>query len=195
VSDGARAWIGVALLLGAAALAGWPLPHELLDWQPLLAPREPWRAVTAIGVHYDAQHLAANLAGAALVGGFGALATPSPRWALAWLAAWPLTQLGLLARPDLTHYGGLSGVLHAVVAVAAILLLVSARGARRWIGAAVLAGLCAKVASEAPWGPALRRPDGWAIADAPFAHLSGSVAGALCAALAAAWPGRRAGAR
>jgi hypothetical protein len=28
--------------------------------------------------------------------------------AAAWLIAWPLTQLGLLARPDLVHYGGLS---------------------------------------------------------------------------------------
>ena len=34
--------------------------------------------------------------------------------------AWPLTHLSLLARPEVMHYGGLSGVLHAGVAVAAL---------------------------------------------------------------------------
>ena len=42
----------------------------------------------------------------------------------------PLTQLGLLMRPDLLHYGGLSGVLHAGVAAAALWLVrASAAGA------------------------------------------------------------------
>ena len=114
------------------------------------------------------------------------------RLALAWLAAWPLTQLGLLAQPALLHYGGLSGVLHAGVAVAALHLAWRGGRGERWIGAALLGGLALKVASEAPWGAPLRHPAGWDIAVAPAAHACGLVAGLLYAAVALAWnTGRR----
>ena len=103
--------------------------------------------------------------------------------AAAWLLAWPLTQIGLLARPDLLHYGGLSGVLHAGVACVAAWLIGHERGPRRAIGALLLAALAIKVVSETPWGPALRHPAGWDIATAPFAHASGLVAGLSAAAL------------
>lgn len=128
-------------------------------------------------------HLAANLAGAALVGLLGRIAQVPTRTVVAWLVAIPLTQLGLLARPDLLHYGGLSGVLHAGVACVSWQLIVDGRGARRTIGALTLAGVVVKVASEAPWGPALRHPPGWDIATAPFSHTSGLVAGLLAAML------------
>jgi hypothetical protein len=104
---------------------------------------------------------------------------PAAAWA--WLAAWPLTQIGLLLRPDLAHYGGLSGVLHAGVAIVALYLALEASGARRAIGLAIGAGLVLKALLEAPWGPALRHPAGWDIATAPFAHASGVVVGAFCA--------------
>jgi rhomboid family GlyGly-CTERM serine protease len=192
VTHGSRAWIGLAILLGACALGGWALPRESLDWQPALAAREPWRAVSAVGVHYSLQHLAANLAGAALAGALGAVAQVPVRLAWAWLAAWPLTQLGLLVRPDLAHYGGLSGVLHAGVAAVGMFLVIAGTRAQRWVGGAVLLGLGAKIASESPWGAALRHPAGWDIAVAPLAHASGALAGALCATIALRLPHRRA---
>ena len=108
------------------------------------------------------------------------------RAALAWFVAWPLTQLGLLARPDLVHYGGLSGVLHAGVAVAALCLIVRTPGPRRVIGIALLIALAAKVLSETPGGAPLRHPAGWDIAVAPFAHASGLVAGLVASAIAEA---------
>jgi membrane associated rhomboid family serine protease len=104
-----------------------------------------------------------------------------------------LTQLGLLARPDLLHYGGLSGVLHAGVACVAWQLILHERGRRRAIGVLTLALVAVKVASEAPWGPALRHPAGWDIATAPFAHASGLAAGLLAAALSEAVTRRRRG--
>ncbi len=188
MTRGSRAWIGLAILLGACALTGWALPREAIDWQPALAAREPWRAASAVGVHYSLQHLVANLAGAALAGAFGAVAQVPVRLAWAWLAAWPLTQLGLLARPDLAHYGGLSGVLHAGVAAVVVFLLATGTRAQRWLAGAVLLGLCVKIASESPWGAALRHPAGWDIAVAPFAHASGALAGALCAIIALCLP-------
>ncbi len=160
------------------------LPPALLDWQPALAASEPWRAFSAAFVHWSPMHLGANLAGAAVVAALGWAARLPWPYALAWATAWPLTQAGLLAQPALAHFGGLSGVLHAGVAVAALALLLHERGLRRGLGAVVLAGLAAKVLLEAPWGPPLRAGDGWDIAVAPVAHASGALAGLACAAVA-----------
>jgi rhomboid family GlyGly-CTERM serine protease len=161
-----------------------------IDWQPALAWREPWRAWSAAWLHFSSLHLAVNLVGTALVGALGWVGRVPKRTALVWFAAWPLTQFGLLARPELVHYAGLSGVLHAGVAAAALYLIVRARGPRRAIGVALLAALSAKVLSETPWGEALRHPAGWDIAVAPFAHASGLVAGLLACAVAEALRGR-----
>jgi rhomboid family GlyGly-CTERM serine protease len=184
VTPGARAWLAVAALLGAVALGGALWPHAALDWQPAIAAREPWRALTAVGVHYDSAHLAGNLAGAALAALFGVVARVTPPVAWAWLVAWPLTQLALLSRPDLAHYGGLSGVLHAGVSAVATFLLVTGTRAQRVLAAAVFIGLSIKLWSEAPWGDASQVQAGRSFALAPLAHLSGTVAGLACTAFA-----------
>ncbi len=176
-----RAWAGLAAAFGVAALAGWWLPAPLLDWQPALALHEPWRAFSAAFVHWSERHLAANLAGTAVLAALG-LGGQLPAGAtLAWLLAWPLTHAGLAVQPALVHYGGLSGVLHAGVAVAAAWLVATTGGTRRYIGAAVGAGLLVKLLLEEPWGPPLRLGGGWDIATAPLAHATGAAAGLLCA--------------
>ena len=184
-------WCVVALLLALGSALAQARPSTSIDWQPGLVASQPWRAFSAEFVHYSTLHLAGNAAGLALVAAFG-VAARAPWWlALAWFAAWPLTQLGLLWQPELSHYGGLSGVVHAGVAIVALHLVLHGH---RWVGGAVLAGLLAKVVSESPWGAPLRYPPGWDIAIAPFAHASGLVAGTACALLAeaSAWLGRRA---
>jgi rhomboid family GlyGly-CTERM serine protease len=181
-----RAWCAVAALLaagGALALALAP-PHEALDWQPGLALREPWRAISAAFVHYSTLHVLGNAAGIAVVAAYGAAARVQARLALAWLAAWPLTQLGLLLQPALLHYGGASGVVHAGVAIATLHVLAVGP---RWVGALVAAGLVAKIVLEAPWGAPLRHFEGFDIAIAPLAHASGALAGALCFVVAQGW--------
>jgi rhomboid family GlyGly-CTERM serine protease len=181
------AWIGVAALFAVGALAGWPVPHEAIDWQPALAFSQPWRAFTAIGVHYSSTHLIGNLAGVALAGVYGVAAVMPTRLAWAWLAAWPLTHLGLLVRPELAHYGGLSGVVHAGVAAVVVWVLTTGRTrAQRWVGALVAIGFVAKLVSEAPWGTTFRHPEGWDITVAPLVHTTGALAGALCALVAIA---------
>lgn len=179
-----RAWLGLAALLAAAALGGTLLQPSALDWQPALALREPWRAFSAIAVHYSPRHLGVNLAGTALVAALGWAARMPTPMAGAWACAWPLTQLGLALRPDLQHYGGLSGVLHAGVAVVAVHLSLSSIGMRRALGAGLGAGLVLKVLLEAPWGAPLRHPPGWDIATAPLGHASGLAAGVACALVA-----------
>ncbi|MFT7722677.1 MAG: rhombosortase [Roseateles sp.] len=164
--------------LAALSLLAWPLPRAALDWQAGLAAAQPWRAATAAFVHWTPTHLAANLAGCAVVALLGWRAALGRREAAAGLVALPLAQLGLLLRPDLPRYAGLSGALHALAAIAALALL-ARRGRERWIGAAVAAGLAAKLALEQPFGPALRATAGFDFAVAPFAHLSGAIAGAI----------------
>lgn len=176
-------WWRLATAWGGATLLAWWLPAPLLDWQPALAIAQPWRAFSAAFVHWSALHLGANLAGLAVVAALGVAARLPRAAAAAWAAAWPLTQLGLLLQPALAHYGGLSGVLHAGVAVAACWLVMDARGARRAVGIALGLGLLAKLGLEEPWGPPLRQGGGWDIATAPLAHATGAAAGLLCAAL------------
>lgn len=157
-------------------------------------------------MHLSDGHLAANVLGCAVVGAFGHLgaravgAVPGERppgataerptatvardWALAWLAAWPLTHALLLADPRLTGYAGLSGVLHAGVAVAALGLVVQGRGRVRLVGTAVLGGLLVKLTLEAPWRAPVQALAHWEVPVAVAAHASGAAAGLGCAAVA-----------
>ncbi|CAN5829960.1 hypothetical protein BH11PSE8_BH11PSE8_12060 [soil metagenome] len=177
-------WPGLAALLCVCAAWGSHADPSRIDWQPSLALGEPWRAFTAVAVHYSDLHLAANLAGAALVAALGFVARVPASSAIAWTVAWPLTQIGLLIEPELQHYGGLSGVLHAGVAVVAVHLITTGTASQRRVGGALVIGVCTKVLIEAPWGPALRHPPGWDIAVAPLAHATGLMAGLACASVA-----------
>lgn len=171
-------WLSTCAVLAALSLLAWPLPREALDWQPALLASQPWRAITAAFVHWTPIHLAANLAGSAVIALLGWRAALGRREALAGVVALPLTQLGLLLRPELLRYAGLSGALHALVSIAALALL--ARGGReRWVGAGIALGLAVKLALEQPLGPVLRATPGFDFAVAPFAHLSGAIAGML----------------
>ena len=113
--DGLPLWAALVLLLAFGTLlarGGAPGTAAVLEWQPALAGAEPWRWWSAAWVHYSGLHLAANLAGLVLVAALGWAAAVDRAGALAWGLAWPLTHLGLCLQPSLTHYGGLSGVLH-----------------------------------------------------------------------------------
>lgn len=181
-----RLWLGVAALLGlGAVLARWA-PAELLDWRPGLATTQPWRWWSAAFVHWTPLHLGANLAGLVAVAALGRVARVRGMLALAWVAAWPLVHLSLALRPDLAHYGGLSGVLHAGVAVAAVYVVRRGRGRVVAVGWMLLAGLAAKVLLEQPWGPSLRLASGADVAVAPLAHAAGAAWGTVCALLALA---------
>jgi rhomboid family GlyGly-CTERM serine protease len=165
------------------------------DWQPTLALSQPWRAFSAAFVHYSTSHLGANLAGCAVLAFFGwAARVPAVALCL-WGLAWPLGHALLGLVPAIAHYGGLSGLLHAGVAVACVFSLAAARPRgdaalgpalerQRLIAAIVLAGLWLKVLMEAPWGEPVRQVQGWDIAVVPLAHATGAACGSL---LALAW--------
>ncbi len=172
---------GLALLaLGLqAGSPAWPDPRW--DWQPTLAWQQPWRWWTAAGAHWSPQHLRMNLVGCGLLAWLGWRAGLGPRATLAWVLAWPLTQLGLLLQPALAHYGGLSGVLHAGIAVLDIWLLQGPTRDKR-LGLALAAGLLLKLMSEQAWTGPAHAVAGWDFPLAPLAHVSGAMAGWLCGA-------------
>ena len=177
-------WLAFAVSLALAAALAARVDPAWLDWQPRLAWAEPWRWWSAALVHLSTGHLLANLTGCVVVGLFGWAAGCTRRDAAAWGAAWPLTHLALLLQPELARYGGLSGLLHAGVVVAACALVLRGHGRRRAIGLAVLVGVALKLVLEQPWSGALQRWPGWDIAVAPLAHASGALAGLLCAGVA-----------
>lgn len=187
-------WPALAAGLALGALAASSLPPALLQWEASTLPSQAWRWFSAALVHLSAAHLGANLAGCAVVGAFGLAARLSPRWAVAWAVAWPLTHASLGLVPGLSHYAGLSGVLHAGVAVAAVGLLAERRGVPRAIGAAVLAGTVLKVLAEAPWAAPVQTVAGWDFPVAVVAHATGLLSGILCGLLCA-WGGSYRGAR
>jgi len=199
---------------GAAAVIGAPA-SSVLDWQPGLNLAEPWRLWTAAAVHWSLPHLLLNLLATVLVGALGRTARVPGAAALAWALAWPLTHallgpasavaaasgtpgaapaasaaalLAPASAAPLAHYGGLSGVLHAGVAVLALeLALGPGRDRRdRVVGGLLGAGLLAKVLLESPWNLALRPDPLLGIAVAPVAHACGLVAGLAAVAVVAA---------
>jgi rhomboid family GlyGly-CTERM serine protease len=178
-----RAWAGLAIGLALGALALWFAPREALGWQPGLAWSQPWRLWTAAWVHLSPLHLQANVLGCAVLAVFGIAAALPRRATLAWLLAWPLTHAALLVQPQLLHYGGLSGLLHAGVAVAALELVCQQRGRRRVIGGLVLAGLALKLVLERAWIEPVQAMPGWDMPIATLAHLTGAAAGLSCGAV------------
>ena len=185
----ARLWLAVCALLGLASLAVWPIERTLIDWQPQRAWPEAWRWWSAALVHFTPLHLGANLLATALVAAYGWAARVPPVVALAWIASWPFTHLALGAKPELLHYGGLSGVLHGGVAAATLWLVLRGHGAARTIGWLMLIGQGLKLLFEMPWGAAIQAPSELDVAVAPLSHASGSIAGAVCTLLALRlWP-------
>lgn len=186
------AWLLASLSLGAGSLLLFLLapanPQTLWALQPQ---SPPWTLLSAGLAHWNALHLVGNLAGLALLALLGQRAGLGLREALAWLLAGPLGHALLrLWAPDLPAYAGLSGWLHAGVAVAAIALL-RQPARQRWIGLGILAGLLIKLLLETPWGPLLRPDDWWGGATLPLAHVTGAAAGLLLGVVSAWLPRAR----
>lgn len=188
------AWALLSMVLwlsqrAEGALTQAPLFTQL-DWQPSLWQTQPWRLWTAALVHWSGVHLLLNLLGCAALIAWGNAAGVGARQTWAWLLAWPLTQLLLATAPSLLRYGGLSGVLHAGVAIGAWALVWHCQGQRRMVGVLVLAGLALKLLFEEPllahWlglnVPKLPLAGAPGFAVASYAHFAGTVAGLFCAA-------------
>lgn len=185
-------WCAVGLLLALPGLTLDPVPLALppefwpehlarLALQPDQGRHQPlWAWWTTAWLHGSEAHLWRNLTGAGLVLVMGVLSNVSRLDTLAWLLAWPLTHVGMLLEPSLTSYVGMSGVLHAGVAIVGLANLHHPhRPGHRAAGIVLLAWLAGKLFMENPWAHHLVLSEASAINVAPWAHLSGALAGVL----------------
>jgi membrane associated rhomboid family serine protease len=176
-------WPTTCALLALGAVLAWWVPSLVLDWQPGLVWLQPWRAFTAVFVHYSLPHLAGNLLATALVAAYGWAARAPRRITISWWLSWPLMHLALLAQPALQHYGGLSGLMHAGVACVNMGLIFSGTRGKAVVGAIMHLMLSLKIMGETPWLGAIQTSPDWDIPIAPIAHLTGFALGMVCAVL------------
>lgn len=186
----------MAVALGLPALGvGWTDPAVTTGWPNSWIAynhwssyaSHPWRAWTTVWVHLSALHLAANLLGLVLIAALGLKAGVRARSAWAWCLAWPCTNIALLAVHGLDYCVGLSGVLHAGVAVVVVHLLLDTASTRtmtqRLVGGMLGAGLAAKIVLEHPWSVAVVQHPALGLPVVPAAHLSGAICGTTMALL------------
>lgn len=172
-------WPALCLLLAGGALSAWRLgnPVDWEWWRDFAAEPATWW--TAAFVHRSLAHGLANLLALGALAVLGvALQVPRAQ-AWAWAAAWPLSTLALLLFPQIARYAGLSGVLHAGLAVLVVHCAFT-RAHRAWAGL-LGAGLAAKLLAEAAWSRPLVFEPEWGFAVATGAHLTGALAGLVCA--------------
>ncbi|HPK31125.1 MAG TPA: rhomboid family intramembrane serine protease [Ottowia sp.] len=185
-----RAWATAcgALALASAAFwlaagSGWLLPQNWI-WHADGWPRAPWTLLTGALVHFQAPHWLGNLLALGAVAVLGAALGATGRDALALLVAWPLGTLALLLWPEVGGYWGLSGPIHAGVAVLALRAL--REPGTRWLGRLLMAGLVFKLGLEAGWANPVGFNDAWGFNVVYAAHLTGAAAG-LATALVLGW--------
>lgn len=118
----------VAILLGAAISYQCPTVASLFVYDRVAVLHgEAWRLVTSHLVHFDGWHFAYDLLAFGIA---GALVEPRGRrhlCAVFLITAVSICTFLLLARPEMTAYGGLSGVTCAVLTYLALLGLGDAR--------------------------------------------------------------------
>ncbi len=179
----ALAWLIVALAVCLPALlvgvsadpfeSTWAL-HPSQGWSSL----HPWSLWSAAWVHASPRHAQFNLLAGGLVGWLG-WTLRAPAWAaVAWMLAWPATHALLMLDPRLGWYVGASGVLHAGVAVLAVVLW---QQSRRWAAVILGALLLLKVGLDVAAGLPLASRAGLDVPMAPLSHLSGVLAGLVFA--------------
>jgi rhomboid family GlyGly-CTERM serine protease len=168
----------VGALLALPALGGPAAVAALRYERAAIAAGQWWRLLSCHLVHFDARHLALNLAGLGLLWWLF-VADARPRdWLLVVLAAALAVGGGLyLLAPAVGWYLGLSGVLHGVWAAAALFAW------RRWPLEALVTGalLAGKLVAERTLGPLAGAVDA-ALPVIVAAHLYGALGGLAAAA-------------
>ena len=176
-SQHAWLWLCAGLILASLALWLTPLAWQAgLHWRAQSWMAQPWMLWTASLVHINAGHLVANVLALAAVAALGVLLHMPARAALALALAWPLATLGLVWWPAIGDFCGISGLIHAAIAVViAQTAIKSIANTGFWL---LLTGLLAKLWSEHAWSQpwAMDTDAGFAVVTA--AHLTGALAGA-----------------
>ena len=187
-----RAWLGVCALLaggsaaaalvsgvgaGERSLAAHPLAWDAAGWM-----LRPWTLWTSAWVHTSAGSLGGNLLAVAALAVLGSALGAGRAAAIALLAAWPLGTVSLLAWPQIASYGGLGGPIHAAAAVLGMYM--AARSEYKALSPLLFAALGLKLLAERAWLQPVAFDPSWGANLVYGAHLTGTLWGAACGALA-----------
>lgn len=159
-----------------ALLAAVPQFHEaLLFDRAALAEGQLWRLWTGHWIHFSSSHLFWNVAALVISGAW--LEAVRPGWMLRYTAlAAPLISIGLLVfEPNMTNYGGLSGLGTGIVAQLGFCLVIN-RENDRWAGIGILVLVAIKLWHDSAQGTALLSNfASTEIVMAPTSHLIGAL--------------------
>lgn len=175
------AWPGLCLALGLGSLYAWSGGRQaLLLWHASGWVHHPWQLWTASLAHLSSAHLLINLAALLALAVLGLFLQVGRSAVFACLLAWPAGTLALALWPEITYYGGLSGLLMAMLAVLAVFAAV--RATTRGTGVVLLIVLAFKLLTEHAWTQPMAFDPRWGFNVVLAAHLTGALAGALGAA-------------
>ena len=176
------AFPAVTFLVAAGSLVLFLLPdatHSFVYDRDLVLAGETWRLITGHAVHLSESHAAYNLILFAVAG------SRLERWTgprYAWLIGLTVLAGGLyflVFMPEMARYGGLSGVVSAVV-VYLCLQKMRQGGFVRAVWAAILLLFVAKIGYEILIGQAVfAAPDTTQFDVVPAIHIIGAVVAAL----------------
>lgn len=170
-------------------LGDWAVAR--LVWRAETWWAQPWTLWSSAWVHLNTPQLILNQFALGALTACAWVLRPPLSATVAWLAAWPLAQASLPLWPHIGYAAGLSGVLHAGVAVLAVVLLarcIVVPKARRW-GALLLTALLVKLWMEQAWSHPVAWDSGSEVSVVQALHLTSALWGLLLGALAA-WHAR-----
>ncbi len=184
-----RSW--ATLVVAAAVIIAHVVPALGALWlyrRTDIASGQLWRLWTGHLVHFGWRHLAADLVVFVAAGAW--LESFAPRTTRLFLALAPVAISALLyvADPQLSFYGGLSGVAVGLLTLLAFVQLRRDRAAQPWLWPAVLALVALKIGYEAVAAAPLVSDLGPDIKVSTLAHLGGIA----CALIAWPWARREA---
>ncbi len=187
---GSRSWLALCALHGVASMVLWwsqEAAVQALVWRSAEWHQAPWTLWTSAWVHLNTPHLVGNQLALGALTAAGWWLRPTRAATLAWALSWPLTQMSLVLWPLIGYAVGLSGVLHAGVAVLAVQLLLGGPRALRPWGTLLMAGLLLKLWLEQGWARPVVWDPGNQMSVVQAAHLAGAAWGACFGALGAGW--------
>jgi rhomboid family GlyGly-CTERM serine protease len=163
--------IGIALVV--AIIPG--LSGRLVYDRSAILTGEVWRMFTGHCVHFSVTHLIYNLIALGVVGLMAeSRRLPGFRW-LCLAGPWIISAGLLVLEPRMHVYGGLSGLVTALVVFVGLHGL-RERSAWRWVCVAMLIGVAAKIVLEMRTGGMLfATTDNPSIAVATVSHMMGAV--------------------
>lgn len=177
-----KLWLSLCVLHAVASMLVWWWGERLAAWMIWRADDwtdRPWSLWTSAWVHMNTQHLISNQLAVGALAAMAWVLRPGLRASLAWLVTWPLIPLVLPYWSHIGYYAGLSGLVHAAVAVVGVYLVAGRANvpmARRW-GLMLLGGLWVKLLIERGWHWPVVWSDNLGISVVQASHLVGAVFG------------------